>query len=76
MDKDGNVKDRIGIEMMDLDPIVKKKATDEITCGEGQSAFNKVLKQNYFIGPLIRPLITSRRTPLDNHLRLEEALIN
>jgi hypothetical protein len=37
---------------------------------------DKILKQNYCFSPLVRPLITSGRAPLDNFLRLKKALIN
>jgi hypothetical protein len=53
MNKDGNVKNRIGVEMMELDSIVEEKATKEIICRKGQSALNKILKKNNLLSPFI-----------------------
>jgi hypothetical protein len=53
MNKDGNMEDRIGVEVMELDAIIEEKTTKEIRCGEGQSALNKILKQNNLLSPLI-----------------------
>jgi hypothetical protein len=44
VDKDGNVADRVRVEMMELKPIEIKKATEEGTGGESQTPFRKVVE--------------------------------
>jgi hypothetical protein len=51
MNKDGNVENRIGVEVMELDAIIEEKTAKEIRCMEGQSALNKILKQNNLLSP-------------------------
>jgi hypothetical protein len=53
MNKDGNMDNRIMVEVMELDAIIKEKTAKEIRCGEGQSALNKILKQNNLLNPFI-----------------------
>jgi hypothetical protein len=73
--KDGNMENRIGVEVMELDAIIKEKTAKEIRCREGQSVLNKILKQNNLLIPFIWSLITSGRAPQDNLLGLQEAFI-
>jgi hypothetical protein len=75
MNKDGNMDNRIGVEVMELDTIIEEKTTKEIRCEEGQSALNKILKQSNLLSPFIWSLITSGRAPLDYVLGLQEAFI-
>jgi hypothetical protein len=75
MNKDGNVENRVGVEVMELDAIIEEKTVKEIRSGEGQSVLNKILKQNKLLIPFICSLITSDRMPLDNLLGLQEAFI-
>jgi hypothetical protein len=75
MNKDVNVENRIGVEVMEWDTIIEEKTAKEIRCGEGQSALKKMLKQNHLLSPLIWSLITSGRAPLDNLIGLLEAFI-
>jgi hypothetical protein len=75
MNKDGNVENRVGIEVMELDAIIEEKTMKEIKRWEGQSALNKILKQNNLLSPFIWSLISSGRAPLDNLLGLQEAFI-
>jgi hypothetical protein len=70
MNKDGNMENRIGVEMVELDSIVEERATKEIRCGKGQSALNKILKKNNLLSPFIWSLVTSGRAPLDYLLGL------
>jgi hypothetical protein len=44
MDNYGNVKNRVGVEMVKLNAIIEKKALEEIRSWKGQTAFNKILK--------------------------------
>jgi hypothetical protein len=70
MNKDGNVENRIGVEMMELDSIVEEKAMKEIRYRKGQSTLNKILKKNNFLSLFIWSLVTSGRAPLDYLLGL------
>jgi hypothetical protein len=75
MNKNGNMENRIGVEMMELDSIVEEKAMKEIRCRKGQSVLNKILKKNNLLSPFIWSLVTSGRVPLDYLLGLHEAFI-
>jgi hypothetical protein len=44
IDKDRDVENRIGVEVMELKAIVKKKASKEIRSRDGQSPLDKMLK--------------------------------
>jgi hypothetical protein len=54
------------VEMMELKTIEIEKAMKEVRGGEGQSPFDKVLKQNDFINILLRIWLMERRMPLHN----------
>jgi hypothetical protein len=45
------VENRDGVEVMKLDAIIEKKTAKEIRSWEGQSALNKILKQNNLLSP-------------------------
>jgi hypothetical protein len=47
MNKDGNVENRIGVEVIELDAIIEEKTMEEIRCGEGQPVFKKILKKSW-----------------------------
>jgi hypothetical protein len=61
MNKDGNMENRIRVEVMELDTIIEEKTVKEIRYGEGQSVLNKILKQNNLLSPFIWSVITSGR---------------
>jgi hypothetical protein len=44
VDKDGNVADRVWVEMMELKPVEVKKATEEETGGESQTPFREMVE--------------------------------
>jgi hypothetical protein len=75
INKDGNVENRNGVEVMELDTMIEEKAVKEIRCGDGQSTLNKILKQNNLLSPFIWSLVTSGGAPLDYLLRLQETFI-
>jgi hypothetical protein len=52
MDKNQNVANRVWVEVMELKPIIIKKAAEERTRGEGQSPFGKMVKCDDFINIL------------------------
>jgi hypothetical protein len=41
MDKNQNMKNRVGIQMMNLSSIEGKKALEELKCNKSKSAFRK-----------------------------------
>jgi hypothetical protein len=43
------VANRVSVEVMELKPIIIKKATEERTRGEGQSPFGKMVKCDDFV---------------------------
>jgi hypothetical protein len=49
MDKNGNMVDGIRVEVMELKPLITKKATEERTRGEGQSPFSKMVTCDDFV---------------------------
>jgi hypothetical protein len=75
MDKDENVENRVGVEVIELDAIIKKKTAKEIKSWKGQFALDKILKHNNFLSPFIWSVITCSRAPLNNLLGLQEAFI-
>jgi hypothetical protein len=44
VDEDGNVADRVRVEMMEFKPVKIKKATEEGASGESQTPFRKVVE--------------------------------
>jgi hypothetical protein len=66
----------VWIQMMDLDSIEIEKASKKIRGGEGQSPFNKVLKQYDFIYIFLRIKLAKRWTPLNNIMPLKKTLGN
>jgi hypothetical protein len=49
MDKNRNMANRVWVKVMELKPVIIKKAAEERTRGEGQSPFGKVVKCDDFI---------------------------
>jgi hypothetical protein len=49
MDEDCNMANRIRVEMMELKPVVVKKATEKRARGEGQTPFSKMVKCDDFV---------------------------
>jgi hypothetical protein len=49
MDKNRNVANGVQVEVMELKPIIIKKATEERIRGEGQSPFGKMVKCDNFV---------------------------
>jgi hypothetical protein len=72
MDKNGNMADRIRVEVMELKPVIIKKATEERTRGEGQSPFGKMVKCDDFINIFHGERFTERVVPVDKILLLQQ----
>jgi hypothetical protein len=49
VDKNRNVANRVWVEVMELKPVIIKKAAEERTMGEGQSPFGKMVKCDDFV---------------------------
>jgi hypothetical protein len=49
MDENGNVANGVRVEVMELKPVIIKKATKEGTSGEGQSPFGKMEECDDFV---------------------------
>jgi hypothetical protein len=76
VDEDGNVANGIRVEVMDLKPVIIKKATKEGTSGEGQSPFGKMEECVDFVDVLHGERFTERGAPVDKILFLEQPLGN
>jgi hypothetical protein len=76
MDKNGNVTDGVRVEVMELKPVIIKKAAEERTRGEGQSLFGKMIKCDDFIDIFHRERFTERGAPVDKILVLQQPLEN
>jgi hypothetical protein len=76
MDKNGNMADGIRVEVMELKPIIIKKATKERTSGEGQSPFGKMVKCDDFVNIFHGNGYTERGAPVDQTLLLQQSLRN
>jgi hypothetical protein len=49
VNKDGNMANGVRVEVMDLKPVIVKKATEKRTRGEGQTPFGKMIKCDNFV---------------------------
>jgi hypothetical protein len=74
MDKDGDMANGIGVEVMELKPVIIKKAAKEGTSGEGQSPFGKVEECDDFFDILHGEGFTERGAPVDKILVLQQPL--
>jgi hypothetical protein len=70
------VANRIRVEVMELKPVIKKKATKEGTSGEGQSPFGKMEKCDDFVKIFHGKRFTVRRAPIDKGSFLQQPLGN
>jgi hypothetical protein len=65
VDENGNVADGIRIEVMELKPVIVKKAAKERTSGEGQSPFGKMVECDDFVDILHGERFMERGAPVD-----------
>jgi hypothetical protein len=49
VNKDGNVANGVRVEVMELKPVIVKKATEKRARGEGQTPFGKMVKYDDFV---------------------------
>jgi hypothetical protein len=76
VDKNGNMINGIRVEVMELNPVIIKKATKEGTSGEGQSPFSKMEECGDFVNILHGERFTERGAPIDKVLLLQQPLGN
>jgi hypothetical protein len=76
MDKDCDMANGIRVEMMELKPVVVKKATEKRARGEGQTPFGKMVKCDNFVYIFHGERFAKRRAPVDKILVLEQSLGN
>jgi hypothetical protein len=76
MDEDGNVADRVWVEMMELKPIEIKKAAEEGTGGESQTPFREMVERDDFVYILHGKRLAKRRAPVNKIFLLKQTLRN
>jgi hypothetical protein len=76
MDEDCDTANGVRVEMMELKPIVIKKATKKGARGEGQTPFGKMVKCDDFVYIFNRERFAKREAPVDKTLVLEQSLGN
>jgi hypothetical protein len=76
VDENGDVADGIRVEVMELKPVVVKKAAEERTSGEGQSPFGKMEECDDFVDILHGERFTERGAPVNKVFLLEQPLGN
>jgi hypothetical protein len=76
LDKDCNMANGIRVEMIELKPVVVKKATEKRARGEGQSPFGKMVKCDDFVYIFQWERFAKRGAPVDKILVLKQSLGN
>jgi hypothetical protein len=76
VDENGNVANGIRVEVMELNPVIVKKAPKEGTSGEGQSPFDKMVECDDFVDILHGERFTERGAPVDKVFLLQQPLGN
>jgi hypothetical protein len=76
VDENGNMANGIRVEVMELKPVIIKKATKEGTSGEGQSPFGKMEECDDFVNIFHGERFTVRGAPIDKVLFLHQPLEN
>jgi hypothetical protein len=74
MDEDGNVANRIRVQVMELKPVEIKKATKKRARGEDQTPFGKMVKCDNFVYIFHGERFVKRGAPVDKTLVLEQSL--
>jgi hypothetical protein len=76
MDKNRDVANGVQVEMMELKPVIVKKAMEKRARGEGQTPFGKMVKCDDFVNIFHGERITKRGAPVNKILVLEQPLRN
>jgi hypothetical protein len=65
VDENGDMADRVGVKVLQLNPVEVEKATEERTSGEGKSSFSKRTERNDFVDAFHGERITKGKAPID-----------
>jgi hypothetical protein len=65
VDENGDMADRVGVEVLQLNPVEVEKATEERTSGEGKSPFRKRAERNDLVDAFHGEWITKGKAPID-----------
>jgi hypothetical protein len=65
MDENGDMADRIGVEVLQLNPIEVEKTAEEGASGEGESPFRERAERNDLIDVFHGKWIAKRKAPMD-----------
>jgi hypothetical protein len=65
MDENGDMADRIRVEVLQLNPIVVEKTMEEGASGEGESPFRERVERNDLIDIFHGKWIAKRKAPID-----------
>jgi len=76
MDKNENMEDGSRSQMMKLDPPEKEETPQEVADGNPQSALDKRLEHNSFRNPLMWPIMSLSRKPLNNRPGMKKSTAN
>jgi hypothetical protein len=76
VDENGNMANGIRVEVMELKPVIIKKATKEGTSGEGQSPFGKMEECHDFVDILHGERFMERGAPVNKVFLLQQPLGN
>ena len=75
MYKNRNMKDGIGGQMMNLNPLVMQKTSKEVRNREPEATKNMGVRNNGFILPFMWKRFSNRFPPMDYFLRLKKILL-
>ena len=76
MNKDGNMKDWIWVQMMDLNTPIEKKTTEEVRSRDPKTPQDKILKNHGFKALLTRTIFPWSLALVNYLMRLENLLLN
>jgi hypothetical protein len=65
MDENGDMANRVGVDVLQLNPIEVEKAAEERTSGEGKSPFRKSAERNDLVDGFHGEWITKGKAPID-----------
>ena len=75
MYEDGNTQDRVGKQVMQLNPIVVQKTREEIRARDSKLALKIGRESDDFARIFIRTTLAQGRTPLDHRSRMQKTFI-
>ena len=75
MNKNRDVKNRVRGQVMHLNPLMVKEASQEIRNGKSKAAKNMRKKNNRFVSSLMRKRLPTRTSPMDHVLGLKKVTL-